>query len=95
MFGNYTRSFLLEYEEIKAYDLTSRVYDDFVQFDKVSQEIGIINQEMKKLSLETVTPEVRERAKELERTLKKFLDKLQDIICNVHVDIKILRVACK
>lgn len=50
---------------------------------------------MKKISLETVTPEVRERAKELERTLRKFVDKLQDIICNVHVDIKILRGACK
>ena len=75
--------------------MTSRIYDDFVQFEKISHEIGLINQEMKKISLENSTPEVQERAKELERTLKKFVDKLQDIICNVHVDIKILRGACK
>lgn len=56
MFGNYSKNFLLEYEEIKAHDLTGRLYDDFMQFDKVSQEIGLINQEMKKISLENNTP---------------------------------------
>lgn len=95
MFGNYTKNFLLEYEEIKAFDLTSRIYDDMVQFDKISSEIGLINQEMKKLSLDTLTPQTRERAQELHRTLSKFVDKLQEIICSVHVDIKMLRVSCK
>lgn len=41
----------MEYEDIKSYDPTSRIYDDYVNFEKISVEIGQINNEMKKLGL--------------------------------------------
>jgi hypothetical protein len=41
----------MEYEDVKSYEPTGRIYEDFVQFDKISVEIGQINTEMKKLGL--------------------------------------------
>lgn len=85
----------MEYEDVKSYEPTSRIYDDYVSFEKISVEIGQINTEMKKLGLEKMTPEMCLRATELRKKLEKFTDKLQDIICRYHVDFKILREACK
>ena len=53
MFGNYSKVFLLEYEEIKTLELTSRAYHDLNEYEKIFHEIGIINQEMKKITLDT------------------------------------------
>lgn len=62
----------MEYEDIKSYDPTSRIYDDYVNFEKISVEIGQINNEMKKLGLQFMTPEMCVRAGELRKKLQKF-----------------------
>lgn len=85
----------MEYEDVRSYEPTSRIYDGYVSLDKICVEIGQINTEMKKLGLEKMTPEMCIRAGELRRKLEKFTEKLQEIICKIHVDFKILREACK
>ncbi len=52
----------MQYEDIKSYDPTSRIFEDYVNFDKISVQIGQINTEMKKLGLEKMTPEMGVRA---------------------------------
>ena len=59
----------MEYEDVRSYEPTSRIYDGYVSFDKISVEIGQIITEMKKLGLEKMTPEISLRAGELRRRL--------------------------
>lgn len=46
----------MEYEDVKAFEPTGLIYDDFVKFEKIANEIGQINTEMKRLGLEKITP---------------------------------------
>lgn len=62
----------MQYEDIKSYDPTSRVFEEYVNFDKISIQIGQINTEMKKLGLQKMTPEMGVRAAQLRRKLEKF-----------------------
>lgn len=52
----------MEYEDVKSYEPTSRIYDSYVSFQKISTEIGQINTEIKKLGLQKTTPEIALRA---------------------------------
>ena len=62
---------------------------------KVSEALKKKEREIKKISLEKVTPELKERAQELQVKATREIEKLGEIICNFHKDFKMLREACQ
>ena len=86
---------MLEFEEIKSYELMKYLYEDYAKYEQVMKEATFTNQEIKKISLEKVTPELKERAQELQVKATREIEKLGEIICNFHKDFKMLREACQ
>ena len=45
----------MEYEDVCSYEPTKRIYEDFMKYDSIAKQIGEINEETKRLNLETPT----------------------------------------
>lgn len=36
LFQNYSKTFLMEYDDVKSYEPTGMIYSDFTKFEKIS-----------------------------------------------------------
>ena len=44
IFKNYPKSFLLEYEEIRSYELTRYLFEDYSKYEQIMKEATYTNQ---------------------------------------------------